>query len=143
MANLVSLTPDMMLEMTAPARKPGTVLKKDYLDRRHLSIAQLAKLSGVPGKHLAATIFGTRPITPDIAVRLAAVLGTSAFYWLALQARWSLRKGAGIEGCRTAGDGMKREITCVAPPTAPATPVLQTDQQSTGFRAPLCRREIP
>lgn len=98
MANLITLTPDMMLELTAPARKPGTVLKRDYLDPRHLSIAQFARLSGVPGRHLAATIFGTRPITPDVAVRLAAVLGTSAFYWLALQARWSLRAGAGVDG---------------------------------------------
>lgn len=90
MADHIPLSPDMMLETSSPVRKPGTVLKQDYLDPRRMSISDLARLTGIPGRHLAATVFGTRFITPDVAVRLATVLGTSAFYWMALEARWSL-----------------------------------------------------
>lgn len=90
MTTFIPLRPDMMLETTTPLRAPGVVLKQDYLEPRRMSIRQLAHLSGVPGRHLAATVFGTRFITPDVAVRLATVLGTSAFYWMALEARWSL-----------------------------------------------------
>jgi len=92
MAQRIPLLPDMMLETTTPIRKPGTVLKQDYLDARRLTIAQFARKSGIPGRQLAATIFGTRFITPEVAMRLAAALGTSAFYWMALQARWSLQQ---------------------------------------------------
>ena len=101
MATPILLTPDMTLEAGVSVRKPGTVLKQDYLDPRRMTISELARLTGVPGRHLAATVFGTRFITADVAVRLATVLGTSAFYWLALEAQWSLTPHRQLRVVRT------------------------------------------
>jgi len=90
MGKPIVITPHMGLETDTPIRMPGDVLRHDYLDKRDMAIAQLARLSGVSSTRLQNILAGHGLITPEVAMRIARVLGTSAFYWLALQARWSL-----------------------------------------------------
>ncbi|WP_267223235.1 HigA family addiction module antitoxin [Dyella silvae] len=88
----IPLHPQMEVTRTLPVRSPAEVLQQDYLRARGISLAQLARMSGIPIASVRRIASGQRvsPISPGIALRLAAVFGTSALYWLALQARYDL-----------------------------------------------------
>jgi antitoxin HigA-1 len=67
---------------------PGRILLEDYLAPRGVSVWHLAKDIGVPVRRIYEIVQGQRPITADIAHRLAHELGMSERYWLDLQARY-------------------------------------------------------
>ncbi len=68
---------------------PGKILK-DELKARNLSINRLALAIRVPSGRLTYIVNGKRNITPDTALRLARYFGTSAAFWVNLQARYDL-----------------------------------------------------
>ena len=55
-----------------------------------LSQVELAKRIGVPFQRVHLVINGKRAITPDTALRLEKLFGTSAEFWLNLQLAWDL-----------------------------------------------------
>ena len=67
---------------------PGRILLEDYLAPKGVSVWHLAKDIGVPVRRIYEIVQGQRPITADIAHRLAHCLGMSERYWLDLQARY-------------------------------------------------------
>jgi addiction module HigA family antidote len=67
---------------------PGRVLLEEFLAPRGVSVWHLAKDIGVPVRRIYEIVQGQRPITTDIAHRLAHCLGMSERYWLDLQARY-------------------------------------------------------
>ena len=67
---------------------PGRILLEDYLAPRGVSVWHLAQDIGVPARRIYEIVQGQRPITADIAHRLAHELGMSERYWLNLQARF-------------------------------------------------------
>jgi addiction module HigA family antidote len=64
---------------------PGEILAELYLAPHEISIAKFAKACGVTRKHMSAIVNGHAAITAEMATRMAAVLGTTAQYWLNLQ----------------------------------------------------------
>jgi len=64
---------------------PGEILSELYLAPNQISIAGFAEACGVTRKHMSGIIHGHAAITAEMAARIAAVLGTSAQYWLNLQ----------------------------------------------------------
>ena len=64
---------------------PGGILSELYLAPRNVSIAKFAEAVGVTRKHMSAIVNGHAAITAEMATRMAAVLGTTAQYWLNLQ----------------------------------------------------------
>ena len=64
---------------------PGEILAELYLAPREVSIAKFAEAAGVTRKHMSGIINGHVAITAEMAARIAAVLGTTAQYWLNLQ----------------------------------------------------------
>jgi addiction module HigA family antidote len=64
---------------------PGEILAELYLAPHEISIAKFAEACGVSRKHMSAIVNGHAAITPEMATRIAAVLGTTAQYWLNLQ----------------------------------------------------------
>ena len=64
---------------------PGVILAELYLTPRKVSITKFAEACGLTRKHMSAIINGRAAITADTATRIAAVLGTTAQYWLNLQ----------------------------------------------------------
>ena len=70
---------------------PGRILLEEFLAPRGISLWHLAKDIGVPARRLYEIVQGQRPITADIAYRLAHYLGMSERYWLDLQARYDGR----------------------------------------------------
>ncbi|MDG2537796.1 HigA family addiction module antitoxin [Dyella jiangningensis] len=89
---LIQLTPHLDVDPSQPLRTPGDILLHAYLIPNALNPAQLARRTGISARHIKAFIAGTHPITPKIAIRLSLALDTTAFYWLALQARYDLER---------------------------------------------------
>jgi len=89
---LIQLTPHSEVDPSQPLRAPGDILLHAYLIPNALNPAQLARRSGIPSDHIKAFIADTHPITPKTALRLSLIFDTTAFYWLALQARYDLER---------------------------------------------------
>ena len=64
---------------------PGEILVELYLAPYDISIAKFAEAVGVSRKHMSAIVNGRASITAETAMKMAAVLGTTAQYWLNLQ----------------------------------------------------------
>ena len=91
--DLIQLTAHVDVDPSQPLRTPGDILLHAYLIPNALNPARLARRTGIPAHHIKAFIDNTRPITPNIAIRLSLTFDTTAFYWLALQARYDLERG--------------------------------------------------
>ncbi|HWA17619.1 MAG TPA: HigA family addiction module antitoxin [Devosia sp.] len=70
---------------------PGEVLLEEFLLPMGISQNRLASDIDVPPSRIADIVKGSRAITADTALRLAAYLGTSAQMWLNLQSSYDLR----------------------------------------------------
>lgn len=64
---------------------PGEILAELYLAPHEIAIVRFAEACGVTRKHMSGIVNGHVAITAEMATRLAAVLGTTAQYWLNLQ----------------------------------------------------------
>jgi len=69
---------------------PGEVIQATYLDALGISIRSLAKSLGVSPSTLGRVVSGDAGISPEMAVRLEAVLSRSAQMWLRLQENYDL-----------------------------------------------------
>jgi addiction module HigA family antidote len=85
-----------------PPTHPGEVLREDFLKPLKMSQYALAKALGVPEMRISDIVHGKRAITADTALRLARYFGTTAEFWLGMQASYDLelareRVGATID----------------------------------------------
>ena len=72
---------------------PGVVLAEDFLKPMGISANQLALRTRMPATRVGQIVHGRRSVTTDTALRLARFFGTSAEFWLNLQAAYDLSKG--------------------------------------------------
>ncbi len=79
-----------MLPRNRAPSHPGLLLKELYLDPRGVTVTALADATGMSRKHLSQIVNGHIGFTPDTAVRVADVLGTSAEMWMNGQAVFDL-----------------------------------------------------
>jgi addiction module HigA family antidote len=73
-----------------PPVHPGEILSEEFLKPLELSMNQLALALRVPANRINAIVAGERGITADTALRLGRYFGTSAQFWINLQARFDL-----------------------------------------------------
>ena len=79
-------------------KHPGEVLYHDFLEPMGMSQTELARRLGISFPRVNEIINGKRAVTPDTALRLARLLGTTAELWLSLQQAvdlWDLMHSAG------------------------------------------------
>jgi addiction module HigA family antidote len=69
---------------------PGEVLRLDFLEPLGLSPYAVAKAVGVPRTRIERLVREETPVTADTALRLGRFFGTSAQFWMNLQARHDL-----------------------------------------------------
>ena len=79
-----------MRDMTPIA--PGEVLLEDFLKPMGISQYRLAKSIKVPASRIHDVVHGQRPITAELALRLARFFGTDAQSWVNLQAHYDLER---------------------------------------------------
>lgn len=71
---------------------PGEMLSEEFLKPLGLSVNALALALRVPATRIGAIVKGERSVTADTALRLARFFGTSAEFWINLQAMHDLTK---------------------------------------------------
>ncbi|MFH1806285.1 MAG: HigA family addiction module antitoxin [Pseudomonadota bacterium] len=86
---MTSKSSTILDEVILPPVHPGEVLA-DELAEINISVAAFARALDVPQSRMAEIIRGSRAITADTALRLGTYFGTSARFWLNLQAACDL-----------------------------------------------------
>ena len=84
---------------------PGEILAEEFMAPLKMSRADIARELGVPANRITQIIKGRRTITPDTALRLEALFGWPAAFWLQNQAEYDLDQAR-----REIGSRIKKEI---------------------------------
>jgi antitoxin HigA-1 len=84
-----SLTTTSGLPLEAPIH-PGEVLWQEFMAPLGLSQRGLAAVLQVPPGRISQVVKGQRAVTADTAYRLSLYFGTTAQFWLGLQAEYEL-----------------------------------------------------
>lgn len=69
---------------------PGTVLNEIYMKEMDLNQSQLAEKCGCSPRKINEIVNGKRSISPEFAIILEKVLGTTAEMWVRIQAEYDL-----------------------------------------------------
>ena len=69
---------------------PGEILLEEFMQPLGLSQTRLGRDLGVSPRRINEIVHGKRSITADTALRLSRYFGTSAEFWLGLQADYDL-----------------------------------------------------
>ena len=69
---------------------PGEILLEEFMKPLGLSQNRLGRDLGVPPRRINEIVHGKRSVTADTALRLSRYFGTSAEFWLGLQAYYDL-----------------------------------------------------
>src|SRR5689334_22275636 len=75
-----------------PNIHPGELLREDYVIPLGMSSYRLAKELGMSQTAVGEILHGKRAITPATALRLARFFGSTAEFWLHLQAAYDLEE---------------------------------------------------
>lgn len=79
-----------MFANNLPPIHPGEFLR-ETLDELDLTQTAFAKALGVSPMRVSHVLNGSRPVTAELALRLARALGQSPQYWLNLQTAYDLK----------------------------------------------------
>ncbi|HEX8433136.1 MAG TPA: HigA family addiction module antitoxin [Longimicrobium sp.] len=84
------------MQMKTPVSKnrmpkhPGETLLEKHLKPRGLTVVAAAKLLGTSRVRLAGIVEEHNPVSAEMALRLARLLGTTPDFWMDLQRDWDL-----------------------------------------------------
>src|SRR5688572_447577 len=79
-----------MLPKNGPPTHPGEMLLEEFLKPLGMTQVKLAERIHVSYPRVNEIIKGKRAITPDTALRLSKLFGTTAEFWLNGQRNWDL-----------------------------------------------------
>jgi len=71
---------------------PGEVLLKEFLEPMGITAYRLSKETAIPQTRISQILKGKRRITADTAIRFERFFGTTAKFWLNLQASFDLEE---------------------------------------------------
>ena len=98
------------MKKNLPAIHPGEILQEEFLVPMGISQYRLANDIGVSPRRINEIVHGTRAITANTALRLGRYFGTTAQFWLNLQAHYDLE----VESDRL-GNRLQKEVHAFAP----------------------------
>lgn len=79
-----------LLPTHRPPTHPGEILLEEFLKPLDMTQTELAARIGVSFPRVNELIKGRRGVTPDTALRLARLFGTTPEFWLQGQLLWDL-----------------------------------------------------
>jgi addiction module HigA family antidote len=79
---------------------PGEMLLEEFMRPWGMTRAELARRLGVPANRITQILREQRAITPETALRLEALFGWPAAYWLRNQAEYDLELERRSQGAR-------------------------------------------
>ncbi len=77
-----------------PAIHPGEILRDEFLGPMKLTPYAVAKAIGVPRTRIERLAREETPLTADTALRLSRYFGTTAAFWMGVQAQYDLEIAA-------------------------------------------------
>jgi len=89
-----------------PPIHPGEVLREEFLVPMSLSPFAVARAIGVPRTRIERLAREETPVTADTALRLAKYFGTTAAFWMGMQAHHDLEQ---------AEDELAKDLRKIAP----------------------------
>ncbi len=92
-----------------PPITPGEVLLEEFLKPLDISQYRLAKDIHVPARRINEIVHGKRAVTADTALRLGRYFGTTAQFWVNMQATYELELAKS-----ELGDKISREVLPLA-----------------------------
>ena len=81
---------------------PGEVLREEFLAPLGLSAHALSQALRIPAPRVNDIVRERRSVTPDTALRLARHFGTTAQFWINLQASYDLKIATQKAGAKIA-----------------------------------------
>ena len=75
-----------------PPIHPGEILREEFLVPMKLTPYALAQACGVPRTRIERLAREETPVTADTALRLARYFGTTAEFWMGMQAQYELER---------------------------------------------------
>jgi antitoxin HigA-1 len=78
------------MSMDLPPTHPGAMLLEEFIQPHRLSLAETARRLRISYPRLHEIVHGKRGMTTDTALRLQALFGIEADFWLDLQRDWDL-----------------------------------------------------
>ena len=81
-----------------PNIHPGEVLLEEFLKPLGISKYRLAKTIGVTPMRISEICAGKRAVTADTALRFSRAFGTTAAFWLSLQADYDTEEVMRVSG---------------------------------------------
>lgn len=64
---------------------PGELLRVDVIPETGKSKAEIARLLGISRQHLHDVLAERKPVSPEVAVRLAKLFGNEPLFWIRMQ----------------------------------------------------------
>jgi antitoxin HigA-1 len=80
----------MRLPQNRPPTHPGEILLEEFLKPLGMTQVELAERMAVSYPRVNEIVHAKRGVTPDTAVRLSRLFGTSPEFWLNGQLAWDL-----------------------------------------------------
>jgi addiction module HigA family antidote len=75
-----------------PPIHPGEVLREEFLVPMNITPYALAQACGVPRTRIERLAREETPLSADTALRLARYFGTTAEFWMGIQAQYDLER---------------------------------------------------
>lgn len=91
-----------------PMIHPGEILLEEFIRPLGLSLAAVSRATGIPASRLTEITKCRRGISAETALRLAKFFGTSAAFWVGLQADHDLEAAQ-----RSVGKKIEKEVTAL------------------------------
>lgn len=88
-----------------PMIHPGEILLEEFIRPMELTLASVSRATGIPASRLTEITKCRRGISAETALRLAKFFGTSAGFWVGLQADHDLEAAE-----RSVGQKIEREV---------------------------------
>ena len=73
---------------------PGELLREDVIPATGRSKAEIARLLGVSRQHLYDIMNEKKPVSPEVAVRLAKMFRTGPLFWVRMQGAYDAWRAA-------------------------------------------------
>lgn len=64
---------------------PGEVLREDIVPATGKSKSEIARMLGISRQHLHDILAERKPVSPEVAVRLAKLFGNAPLFWIRMQ----------------------------------------------------------
>jgi len=87
-----------MLPNNRPPTHPGEMLLEEFLKPLGMTQTELAERIGVSYPRINEIVNGKGGVTPDTALRLSRLLGTTPEFWLNGQRNWDLWHAMNSDG---------------------------------------------